>query len=83
MQNTISSLLKGRVYASMTASTNSAPGRHQFRVHPNERGGVSISIGDDIYMSVDDPSDWNRIDAAVREILASMYPSTERVLTNN
>ena len=83
MQNTISSLLKGRVYASLTASTNSGPGRHQVRVHPNERGGVSIAIGDDIYISVDDPSDWDRIDSAVQDVLASMYPRSERVLTNN
>lgn len=70
LDGTVKFALKSRVYVSLTASTSSGPGRHEVCAWPNERGGVSISIGDDIYISVDDPDDWVRIDSAVREILA-------------
>lgn len=72
MPEAIKFALNGRVYVCVTASTSSGPGRHEVRAMTNERGGVSISIGDDIYISVDDPDDWVRIDSAVREILATV-----------
>lgn len=68
MKDTVKSTLTGRVYACVTSSTNNGPGRHELRAMPNERGGVSISIGDDIYISIDNPDDWDRINSAVQQL---------------
>ena len=72
----VTSKLQGRVYALVSVTNQDRQESSELTVGPTERGGISIFIGDDIDLSLGDPADWDRIDAAVREVLAVREAAT-------